>query len=125
MSLVEIKNEIYNKVFLDYLITNTGNGDGYVLKSTEIRDMNDPHHYECHLGNYSSVKGAMESAITYFMIKRIDVFHKQIHHRTLGTKTWGEWFVFCETLVKEGLPVPNELKPCSSYTIELRQNGGK
>ncbi|QDP53915.1 MAG: hypothetical protein Unbinned202contig1002_44 [Prokaryotic dsDNA virus sp.] len=121
MKAIKLQAEPFKKVFLDYLIVNTWNNDDFVLKSTESRLPNDPHFYECHLGNYSTVEDAMESAVTYFMMKRIDVFHKQIHHRTLGTKTWGEWFVFSEILVKEGLPMPNELKSSSSYTIELRQ----
>ena len=124
MKLAQLKKEPLKKVFLDYLIINTGNSDGYVLQSTETRNLSDPHYYECHLGNYSTLEKAMESAITFFMIKRAPVFAKHIHHRTLGTKTWGEWFVFSETLVKEGLPMPNELKSSPSYTIELRQELG-
>jgi len=100
--------------FLDYEIKNTWNSDGYVLHKPEL-DVDNL--WESHLGNYSTLQEAMESAVTYFMIKRIETFRAQIHHRTLGTKTSHEWFVFKKVLEEEGIPMPKELTRSPGYTI--------
>ena len=108
--------------FLGFEIINTGNGDGWVLrKESSDLDVLDSM-WECHLGNYSSVRQAMESAVTYFMIKRSEIFHAQIHHRTLGTKTSHEWFVFKGVLEDEGIPMPDELTHDTDYTIVFKQS---
>lgn len=115
------KKQPFKKQFLDYEIINTWNSDGYVLKSPEVRGFKDPHFYECHLGNYSTLEKAMESAITYFMIKRIDIFHASIHHRTLGTKTASEFSTFANVLMEENIPMPKEIEPYSDgYVVQLR-----
>ena len=109
-----------HRSFLDYVIVNTANGDGYVLKSPKLRGFNDPYHYECHLGNYSTIRKAMESAVTYFMIKRAAIFHANLHHRALGIKTSHEWFVLKRVLEEEKIEMPNELTHSQGFTIELK-----
>ena len=112
--------EVYIKSFLDYEIKNTWNSDGYVLSSPEIKCPDEPYFYECHLGNYSTLRDAMESAVTYFMMKRLDIFHAQVHKRTLGTKGSHEWYLLVKVLKAEGLAMPEELTPSGGYSIEVQ-----
>ena len=113
--------EVYTKSFLGYEIKNTWNGDMYVLSSPEIKCPDEPYFYECHLGNYSTLRDAMESAVTYFMMKRLDIFHAQVHKRTLGTKGSHEWYLLVKVLKAEGLTMPKELTPSSGYSIEVEE----
>ena len=62
----------------------------------------------------------IKNTVTYFMMKRLDIFHAQIHHRTLGTKTSHEWFIFEQVLKTEGLAMPKELTPSRGYSIEVQ-----
>lgn len=94
----------FREKFLDYVIVNSWNGDGFVLLKEDVGLS-----YECHLGNYSTAQDAKDSAILYFMIARPEKFHSSIFHRLIGTKTYHEWFTFKKVVEEEGLEMPKEV----------------
>ena len=92
--------------FLDYVIVNCRNQDGWVLKKEDKYD------YECHLGNYSCLHSAMEAAVIFFMIARPEKFGVQVFHRAIGSGTWGEYYTFAEVCKNEDIDLPIEIQ-CS------------
>lgn len=91
------------KHFLDYEIVYCENDDGIVLL----------HHnpYE-HLGNFSTLDAAQQSAVIHYMIARPQIFKQCIHNRIMHGPLQGtqyEWYKMKECLAKEGIEMPPEL----------------
>jgi len=105
----------FKKTFLDYVIVNTGNGDGFVLMKEGATD------YQCHLGNYATANDAKRYAIMFFMIARPQKFSRQIVNRIFGGSDNGcmlEYYTLESVLKDEGIPMPVEI------VISDDMNGG-
>ena len=106
--------------FLDYVIVNTGNGDGWVLKKPDTSYEN---LWECHLGNYHNVDDAKRSAIQYFMIARPNEFSAQVHARMNGNHIYMDYYKFIDVLKKEGIETPAEIGHSDDMNFVLTFNG--
>jgi hypothetical protein len=104
--------------FLDYQIVNSGNGDGWVLQKVGKKAA----HYECHLGNYSSIESAMVYAVRYFMAARPADFATQVVFRMTGSACSHDYFKFKEVVQREGLVLPDDFQP-SAYSSVLMFRG--
>ncbi len=90
--------------FLDLEIVNSGNSDGFVVVKRCPLPIDGL--WQGHLGNYSTLRGAMKGAFLYFMIARPQHFSSQIFHRLIGTKTSHEWFTFTRVCEIEEIEIP-------------------
>lgn len=100
--------------FLDYVIVNSGNSDGWVITKPNGT------FEEGHLGNYGTkeedLHKAKKACIVHFMIARPEVFRIHVYHLTLGIGTWGSWSVFTDQLKKENIAIPDEIT-CESNVV--------
>ena len=106
--------------FLDYTIVISGTADGIVLtKKGPKAEL-----WECHLGNYSTVQDAKESALEHFMIARPAIFHASVHYRMHGSAGYHEWFLFKRTCQQEGIRIPGDVVPSTdmNYTVRVRRS---
>lgn len=100
--------------FLDYIIKNSTNNDGLVLKKDHKTKGYEG--YECHLGNFG--EGTQENidtckryAIVYFMLKRPEIFSTTLCFKVmkLNSGTCHEFFLLKRTILSEGLEMPVEI----------------
>lgn len=92
--------------FLDYEISNTGNGDGWVLSKVGTSYTN---LWERHLGNFTELETAKKYAVQNFMVARPVNFHAQVVARMNGTQIYHDWFTFEKVLEEEGIEWPEEI----------------
>lgn len=92
--------------FLDYVIVNTGNGDGWVLMK---KDYGISNLWECHLGNFSDSEVAKKYAVLNFMVARPNEFSAQIVARMTGTTIYHDGYKFQSVVKKLGLDMPAEI----------------
>lgn len=87
---------------LDYEITNTGNGDGWVLSKP------DGELWECHLGNFESAEHATKWAIYSYMIARPSIFHAIIRNKAMGFEgCFHEYSTLLKQVKQDGLQMPS------------------
>lgn len=109
--------------FLDYKITNTDNGDGWVLQKAEWSSEN---LWECHLGNFTHLEDAKKWAVLNFMIARPEIFHASIIYRMQGMGgSYHDGYLFIHQLEKENIRVPDELGISDDANCMLTFNGKK
>ena len=107
--------------FLDYVIVNSGNSDGWVIKKADFDAAN---LWECHLGNFSTLETAKQWAVLNFMIARPAVFHASIIYRMQGMGgSYHDGYLFMGQLEKENIPVPPELGISDDMNCMLTFNG--
>jgi hypothetical protein len=92
--------------FLDYVIVNTGNGDGWVLqkKSYAVKNL-----WECHLGNFKDLDMAKKYAVLNFMVARPADFSHEIVARMTGSHIYHDGYTFKRVVEKLGIEMPVEI----------------
>lgn len=103
-------------LYLDYIIKYTG-VDGWVLFKPDSKD------YEHHLGCFKELITAKKYAMAHFMIARPELFAKQIANKIFNPDSGcsNEWFIFKETVEKEGLIIPEEITPTNDFLISFKE----
>jgi hypothetical protein len=117
---------IFEYKFLDYILRDTYNGDGIVLKKEKKASG-----YECHLGNYGKCEGqgsidlAKRAAVIFFMLARPEIFATTVFYRLMGNGgQYHEWFLLRRALLEEGIDMPDELsKPIGGLNHQIGYMG--
>ena len=101
--------------FLDYQIQKTN--DGYVLSKLGGKL------HEYHLGLFSVIDIAKQSAIWHFMVARPTVFASHVVARINRSKIHQEFIAFKQTIEKEGIEFPEEIWCCNTGNYHILYKG--
>lgn len=108
---------------LDYVVKNTGNGDGWVLLKPDTAYEN---LWQCHLGNFKEWEDAVPYAINYFMLTRPAIFANRIAARLAGQDgLYMDYYIFINTVDSEGLRIPDAITCSKDGGYTLVYNGEK
>jgi hypothetical protein len=96
---VEIVKIPYSEKFLDFEITNSGNGDGWSLCFDG-----------CKVSSCETRIDAQRDAVLFFMLRRPKHFEQSMFQRAIGNGgTYLEWFSFKSVLKIENIELPEEV----------------
>jgi len=108
--------------FLDYLIVNSGNSDGWVI----TKSFSTPGYkgYETNLGNFGTLDSAKEWSIRYFLIARPEIFAHTVCNKMIrkGSGTVHEYYRFVDCA--KGLPGVEEITSGDGTNMLISFNGG-
>ncbi len=124
VEIIDFKWERQFVKFLDFEITNTGNGDGWVLLGNVPNNVLS----QTHLGNFGNdtTDEAKRYATVLFMIFRPEIFAENIATRLLyGCGHWGDYKVLERAIKKEGLKMPEEITASDDGNLSIRVFGKK